>query len=199
MGDERRPTTLVLATGNSGKRREMENLLSPLGVELRLPCAPGAVFAPSETGDTFLDNARIKAAAALSLTGQASLADDSGLVVDALGGAPGIHSARYGGEKLSDSERCALLLREMADNENRVARFVCVLVCLFPDGREIVAEGVCPGELLREARGNSGFGYDPIFFLPERGKTMAELAPEEKNRVSHRGRAVSEFLRQWGV
>ena len=186
---------LVLATGNPGKLQEMEVLLSPLSLgELRIThCA----LRIDETGDTFLENARIKAGAALALTALPSLADDSGLAVDALGGAPGVRSARYGGEGLSASERNALLLKEMEGKENRAARFVCVLCCLFPDGREIIAEGTCEGEILHEPRGTGGFGYDPIFFVPSLGRGMAELSEAEKNKVSHRWKAVSDFLKQW--
>jgi len=192
-------TEIVLATGNPGKRREMEKLLAPLGLALRLPTEWGVPFAPEETGTTFLENARIKARAALELTGLPSLADDSGLVVDALGGAPGVLSARYGGEGLSQSQRNTLLLRELEDVKNRAARFVCVLVCLFPDGREIAAEGVCNGEILCAPQGEGGFGYDPVFFLPELGRAMAQLPDDEKNRISHRGKAVESFLRQWEI
>jgi len=190
-------SALVLATGNPGKRKEMETLLSPLGLMLRLPAEWGVPFAPEETGTTFLANARIKARAALDLTGLPSLADDSGLVVDALGGAPGVYSARYGGGGLTPEQRNALLLKEMEGIDDRAARFVCVLCCLFPDGREIVAEGVCEGEILRAPRGTGGFGYDPAFFVTELGRGMAELTEGEKNRASHRGKAVREFLRQW--
>ena len=192
---------IVFATGNPGKRREMENLLAPIGLSLRLPSEFGVFSPPEETGDTFLENARIKAAAAIAHTGEISLADDSGLVVDALGGAPGVQSARWGGTGLSPDKRNALLVREMdgVSTPNRSARFVCVLVCLFPDGREIVAEGTCEGEIMREARGCGGFGYDPLFYLPRLGKTMAELTKEEKNLVSHRGQAAREFIRRWRV
>ena len=190
-------TGLVLATGNPGKRREMEALLTPLGVSLRLPAEWGTPFAPDENGQTFRDNARIKAEAALKLTGLPSLADDSGLVVDALGGAPGVFSARYGGEELSQEARNALLLSEMEGMENRAARFVCVLYCLFPDGRELVAEGVCEGEILRVPCGIGGFGYDPVFFVSTLRRGMAELSDGEKNAASHRGKAVESFIHQW--
>jgi XTP/dITP diphosphohydrolase len=188
---------LVLATNNPHKRREMEILLAPLGVTLRLPGEWGVPFAPEETGRTFLENARVKAAEALRLTGRPALADDSGLVVDALGGAPGVLSARYGGEGLSARQRYELLLREMAGRANRAARFICALVCLFPDGRALCAEGVCEGEITKLPQGDGGFGYDPVFWLPERGCTMAGLSDEEKNKISHRGKAVRAFLRLW--
>lgn len=188
---------LVLATGNPGKRREMEALLAPLGLRIMLPSELGFAFDPEETGDTFLENARIKARAALALTGLPSLADDSGLEVDALGGAPGVHTARYGGPGLTQEERNARLLREMEPEENRAARFVCALYCVFPGGRALTARGVCDGVILRAPRGTGGFGYDPIFYLPDRGLGMAELSDEEKNAVSHRGRAAAELIRRW--
>ena len=124
------------------------------------------------------------------------MADDSGLMVDALGGAPGVYSARYGGLH-TDAERIALLLENMKDvpEEARTAQFVCAVTCLLPDGRKIAVQGVCPGVILRAPRGEGGFGYDPVFYLPEFGKTFAELAGEEKNRISHRGRALREFCR----
>ena len=190
---------VVLATANTSKRWEMEALLAPLGLSLRLPSEWDAPFAPEENGDTFLDNARIKARAALALTGLPALADDSGLMVDALGGAPGVHSARFGGQGLSSEDRNTLLLRKMENEDHRAARFVCVLVCLFPDGREIIAEGICEGEILRESRGMGGFGYDPVFFVPELGRSMAELPGEEKNRISHRGKAAERLIKQWGI
>ncbi|MDR0381940.1 MAG: RdgB/HAM1 family non-canonical purine NTP pyrophosphatase [Oscillospiraceae bacterium] len=187
----------VLATGNPGKRREMESLLAPLGVRLRLPAEFGADFAPDETGATFAANARLKAEAALALTGRPALADDSGLEVAALGGAPGVLSARYGGAELSAAARNERLLAALAGRTDRAARFVCALVCLFPDGRVLTAEGVCEGEIAPEPRGAGGFGYDPLFYVPKYGKTMAELSDDEKNEISHRGRAVRALLRRW--
>ncbi|MDR2670860.1 MAG: RdgB/HAM1 family non-canonical purine NTP pyrophosphatase [Oscillospiraceae bacterium] len=187
----------VLATGNPGKRREMESLLAPLGVRLRLPAEFGAAFAPDETGGTFAANARLKAEAALALTGLPALADDSGLEVAALGGAPGVLSARYGGAGLSAADRNERLLAALAGRTDRAAHFVCALVCLFPDGRSLTAEGVCEGEIAAAPCGAGGFGYDPLFYLPKYGKTMAELPDDEKNRISHRGRAVRALLRQW--
>ena len=128
-----------------------------------------------------------------------TLADDSGLMVDALGGAPGVHSARYGpkGHDGTDAERVAYLLENMKDvpDAARTAKFVCVITCLFPDGRKIVARGECPGTILRETRGAGGFGYDPVFYLPEYGMTYAELPAEKKNEISHRGCALREFVR----
>ena len=132
----------------------------------------------------------------MKASGMPVLADDSGLMVDALDGAPGVYSARYG-HKSSDAERIAYLLENLKDvpAEKRTAKFVCVITCLWPDGRKIVARGECPGEILFAPKGQGGFGYDPVFYLPERGKTYAELAAEEKNAISHRARALREFCR----
>ncbi|MDR1158558.1 MAG: RdgB/HAM1 family non-canonical purine NTP pyrophosphatase [Oscillospiraceae bacterium] len=187
----------VFATGNPGKRREMESLLAPLGVRLRLPAEFGVVFAPDETGATFAANARLKAEAALAFTDLPALADDSGLEVAALGGAPGVLSARYGGAGLSAADRNERLLAALMGCTDRAARFVCALICLFPDGRAFTAEGVCEGEIVRAPCGAGGFGYDPLFYLTKYGKTMAELPDGEKNKISHRGRAVRALLRQW--
>lgn len=185
--------TIVLATHNPGKAAELRALLAPVGCRVRFlgewPDAPE----PEETGATFEENARIKARAALRRTGLPSLADDSGLCVNALGGEPGIRSARFGGFRTPE-ERNLHLLRQMDGEEDRRAVFVCHIVCLFPDGREIAAQGRCDGEILTGNRGRSGFGYDPLFYLPERGKTFAELTEEEKAAVSHRGIAFREFL-----
>ncbi|MDR0671012.1 MAG: RdgB/HAM1 family non-canonical purine NTP pyrophosphatase [Oscillospiraceae bacterium] len=189
----------VLATGNPGKRREMESLLAPLGVRLRLPAEFGAAFAPDETGATFAANARLKAEAALALTGLPALADDSGLEVAALNGAPGVFSARYGGAGLSAAARNERLLAALAGQTDRAARFVCALICLFPDRRALTAEGVCEGEIALAPRGAGGFGYDPLFYLPKYKKTMAELSDGEKNEISHRGLAVRALLRQWAA
>lgn len=130
-----------------------------------------------------------------------TIADDSGLMVDALDGAPGVYSARYGpkGHAGTDDERIAFLLENMKDvpDAARTAKFVCVITCLWPDGREIVARGECPGNILHEKHGCGGFGYDPVFFVPERGKTYAELTADEKNAISHRARALAEFCRQY--
>lgn len=192
--------TLVLASHNAKKAKELQEILSPLNIRVITLSEAGVTEAPEETGVTFLENAYIKAAAALKATGLASLADDSGLCVDALNGAPGVYSARYGGLD-SDMERNTYLLRQMEGRTPRTARFACAVVCLLPreDGPVIRldAAGECAGELLSAPRGDGGFGYDPLFYLPEYGKTMAELAPEEKHRVSHRGEALRSLLAQW--
>lgn len=183
---------LVVATHNEDKAAEIRALLAPLGFKVRmLPELTGAP-APEETGETFEENALLKARDALRLTGLPCLADDSGLCVDALGGAPGVFSARFGGFS-SAGERNAHLLRQMEGISDRRARFVCAVACLFPDGRELLAEGRCEGEILAAPRGTGGFGYDPLFYLPQLSRTMAELTGAEKGRVSHRGAALRAF------
>ena len=187
---------VVLASQNPHKLAEMQKILGTLGMEVLLERDVGVNVEVEETGTTFAGNSLLKAQAVFDATHLATVADDSGLMVDALGGAPGVYSARYGGRH-TDAERIALLLENMKDvpDEQRTAQFVCVVTCLMPDGRKIAVQGVCPGVILRAPRGEGGFGYDPVFYLPEFGKTFAELAGEEKNRISHRGRALREFCR----
>jgi len=145
-----------------------------------------------ETGTTYADNALLKARAYASIAGLATLADDSGLEVDALNGAPGVYSARYGGEGLDDEARYRLLLQELkgVPEKARTARFRCVIALVWPDGREDIVEGVCEGRIAREPHGENGFGYDPVFYVPKEGYCMAELPQEVKNRISHRARAA---------
>ena len=184
---------LVLATLNRGKAHELIALLGDVPFELRvLADYPGAV-APEETETTYRGNALLKARAAARRTGTWSLGDDSGLEVDALGGAPGLHTARYGGPGLDDAGRCALLLDALRDvpDARRRARFRCVIAIVDPEGREWVVEGVAEGTITREPRGAGGFGYDPLFYYPPLGKTFAELSDAEKSDVSHRGRAAA--------
>ena len=187
----------VLASHNKKKMKEMRQILSRLGVELLSQAEAGVDLEPEETGTTFEENARIKARAVMEATGLPAIADDSGLVVDALGGAPGVYSARYGGEGLDDSDRWRLLLRNMEGKTLRSCRFVSVICCAFPDGTELMSRGVCEGEVAYEPRGEGGFGYDPVFFLPGLGRTMAELTAEEKNGISHRGNALRAFQTEW--
>lgn len=183
---------LVVATGNRGKLREIARSLEGLPLEVvSLDQFPG--FCPAEeTGTTFLENARLKAQAAASFTGLPSLADDSGLEVDALGGAPGVFSSRYGGREGDDAANIARLLRELegVPEEMRGARFVCTLVLAHPDGRWVFLEGVCRGRIALDPRGSSGFGYDPVFIPEGMDRTMAQLTVEEKNALSHRGKAM---------
>ncbi len=158
---------------------------------LALGEVPGARL-PEETGDSYAANALLKARAAAALTGALALADDSGLEVDALGGAPGVHSARYGGPELDDAGRCARLLEALRDvpAERRTARFRCVIALACPDGRHRLVEGMAEGLILAAPRGRGGFGYDPLFYYPPLGRTFAELTEAEKAEVSHRGRAM---------
>ena len=183
----------VLASNNARKLEELRQILSQMGHEVLSQREAGLNLTVEETGTTFEENARLKARGASDALGLPVIADDSGLMVDALDGAPGVYSARYGGEGLDDRGRNALLLKNMEGKENRSARFVCCICCRFPDGREITARGECPGQILEGPRGKDGFGYDPVFYMPEYGKTMAEMTPEEKNAVSHRGRALEHL------
>lgn len=187
---------VILASKNAHKLEELSAILGQLGFEIALESEYGLDIEVEETGTTFEENSRLKAEAVMRASGMPVLADDSGLMVDALGGAPGVYSARYG-HKSSDAERTAYLLENMIDvpDEARTAKFVCVITCLWPDGRKIVARGECPGRILHEVHGSNGFGYDPVFFVPEKGKTFAELLPGEKNAISHRARALAEFCR----
>lgn len=185
---------IVLATKNKGKVREFQGLLAGLVgnvISLDDLVSPPDVI---EDGDTFLDNALKKARAIAEHSGKPALADDSGLVVDALGGRPGVCSARYSGEGASDIDNIIKLLKELKNSSDRRAKFVCFLALVFPGGREILAEGVCEGEILDRPRGEGGFGYDPVFYLSERGKTMAEVPPGIKNKISHRARAVDNLI-----
>ena len=182
---------LVLATRNPHKLREFEPLLAPHRV---LPL-PDDVELPPETGETFAENAAVKARTAAEATGMTAVADDSGIAAAALGGRPGVRSARYAGQNATDEENLAKLLREVPDDDRRVA-YVCALACAEPDGRVHMVEGRCEGVLANEPRGSGGFGYDPAFVPDDRddGRTMAELTPEEKDAISHRGRAARAFL-----
>ena len=188
---------VVLASHNQKKMVEMKAILSQMGVEVLSQAEGGVDLEPEETGTTFEENARIKAQAVMQATGLPAIADDSGLMVDALNGEPGVYSARYGGEGLDDTGRWQLLLKNMAGEENRACKFVSVICCAFPDGGEVMARGECPGILAQGPSGDGGFGYDPIFYLPQLGKTMAQLTPAEKNQISHRARALAGFQKEW--
>ncbi|MDR3904916.1 MAG: RdgB/HAM1 family non-canonical purine NTP pyrophosphatase [Evtepia sp.] len=188
---------VVLASHNKKKMVEMRTILSAMGVEVLSQAEVGVDLEPEETGTTFEENARIKAQAVMQATGLPAIADDSGLMVDALGGDPGVYSARYGGPGLDDTGRWQLLLKNMAGESNRACKFVSVICCAFPDGGEVMARGECPGILAQGPSGGGGFGYDPIFYLPQLGKTMAQLTPAEKNQISHRARALAGFQKEW--
>lgn len=187
---------LVIATGNRNKVREIQDKFSAIEGLTLVPLSdfpdPPEVI---EDGATFLENAMKKAGGIAAFTGLPSMADDSGLVVDALGGRPGVLSARYGGPSADDADRNRMILEEMRGipAERRAARFVCVIAVVFPDGTTFSAEGTCEGVIAETMRGSHGFGYDPIFFLPDRGKAMAELPLDEKNRISHRARALEKM------
>ena len=189
---------VILASKNQHKLTELSAILSQLGFEIALESEYGLDIDVEETGTTFEENSFLKADAVMQASGLPVLADDSGLMVDALDGAPGVYSARYG-HKASDKERTAYLLENMKDvpEERRGAKFVCVITCLFPDGRKIVARGECPGVIARAPHGENGFGYDPVFYLPELGMTYAELPSEQKNVISHRARALQDFCRKY--
>ncbi len=188
---------VVLASHNKKKMVEMRTILSAMGVEVLSQAEVGVDLEPEETGITFEENARIKARAVMEATGLPAIADDSGLMVDALDGQPGVYSARYGGPGLDDTGRWQLLLKNMAGQTNRACKFVSVICCAFPDGGEVMARGECPGTLAQGPSGDGGFGYDPIFYLPQLGKTMAQLTPAEKNQISHRARALAGFQKEW--
>jgi len=185
---------VVLATKNRGKMEEFASLLR--GVFQRIVPLTDLHSAPDivEDGNTFRENALKKARSISELTQKLVLADDSGLEVEALAGRPGIFSSRYAGEGARDRDNIDKLLRELSGLGNRRGRFVCSLALVSPDGKEVVAEGVCEGIIIDEPRGEGGFGYDPVFFIPEMNKTFAELSSEEKNRISHRARAVRALI-----
>ena len=193
---------VVLASKNPHKLVEISAILKPLDVELVLESDLGVDVEVEETGSTFEENSFLKANAVMKATGLPALADDSGIAVDALGGAPGVHSARYGDDPaLDDWGRLLLLLKntEQVPDGQRQAQFVSVITLVYPDGRVIQARGEAHGELLREAHGEGGFGYDPIFYYPPAGKTFAELTAGEKNQVSHRANALKPLaIRRFG-
>lgn len=193
---------IIFATGNEGKMREIRSILGDMEVEVSSMKEAGLALEIEEDGVTFEENARIKAdavATALAAQGKAQdgvvMADDSGLEIDYLNGAPGVYSARYLGEETPFSEKSRDLLRRLEDvpEEERGARFVCAIAAIFPDEETVIARGTIEGRIGRELRGDNGFGYDPIFYLPEYGRTAAELTDEEKNRISHRYRALEQM------
>ncbi len=180
---------VVAATGNAHKLREMREILT--GAHILSAAEAGFAGDVEETGATFLENALIKARAVMRATGLAALADDSGLCVEALGGAPGVYSARYSGG--DDAQNRALLLANLQGVKERRAYFACAIALVFPDGRELTAEGRAYGEILTEERGAGGFGYDCLFYSEELNKSFAEASEAEKNAVSHRGRALRQL------
>ena len=185
---------LLLATNNAGKVKEYRSLLRSIPFELVTPKELGISVDVEETGTTYEENARLKACTLAKKSGLLTLADDSGIEVDALNGAPGVMSARYAGENASDAERVHYLLSKLEDipREKRTARFYCLIAIAQPDGQVQYCDGECKGIITFKPQGENGFGYDPIFFFPERGKTMAQLPLEIKNQISHRGRAAQK-------
>jgi XTP/dITP diphosphohydrolase len=189
---------LVLATANPDKALELLAILQDqLGGRVELVPRPSGVAAVEETGESLEDNARLKAVALVAGTGEAAVADDTGLEVDALGGEPGPRAARYAGEAATYSDNVAKLLAALEGETNRRARFRTVVVCRFPDGTEIIGEGAVEGEILASARGDGGFGYDPVF-APNGagGRSFAEMSPGEKHQLSHRGLALRSLVAQ---
>lgn len=187
--------TLVLATGNPGKVNELANMLSPLNINV-VPQSDFNVGEVAETGTTFVENAIIKARHAAKITGMPAIADDSGLEVDGLNGAPGVYSARFAGPGASDQDNIDKLLVDLGNNPIRSARFWCVLVLMrhADDPTPLICSASWEGEITLTQNGNGGFGYDPVFFVPEKNCTSAELTKEQKNAVSHRGQALQKLL-----
>lgn len=188
---------VVLASNNQNKLREMRQILSPLGWEILCQKELGLHIDPEEDGTTFEENSKIKAVAVMRAAGIPAIADDSGVEVDALGGAPGVYSARYGGESCPDDRaRNQFLMKNMetVPDGERTGRFVSVITMAMPDGTVISARGELEGEILREEVGDGGFGYDPLFYIPTEGCTMAELTAERKNEISHRAVALRKFV-----
>jgi len=183
----------ILASQNKHKLVEMQSILSAHGVEVVLQGDMGLHVDVEETGTTFAENAMLKAKAVMEASGLPAIADDSGVCVDALNGAPGIYSARYGGPELDDIQRYELLLQNMRGVTSRAAHFTSAIACIFPNGDTIEAEGICPGTIAYAPQGDGGFGYDPVFYLPQLKKTYAQLTADEKAAVSHRGKALEVF------
>lgn len=183
----------VLATHNPGKLREMGEILGKFGVEVVSPGDLGLTVDVEETGATFAENAMLKAKAICKAANLPAIADDSGLCVDALNGGPGVYSARYGGEGLDDRGRYMLLLNNLRGQPTRAAHFACAIACAFPGGKTLTAEGRCDGAIAFAPMGEGGFGYDPVFLVPEKAKTFAQLTDAEKNEISHRGKALAAF------
>ncbi len=180
----------VLASHNPGKLKEMQLWLAPLGIQLVLESDLGLDIEVDETGATFEENSLLKARTVADKTHMLAIADDSGLCVDALNGAPGVHTARYGGDGLDDSQRYHLLLSNLGNSTDRKAKFVSVVTCVFPNGDIVSARGELPGTITAAPKGSGGFGYDPVFFVPTHGKTLAEMTMDERADCSHRAAAI---------
>ena len=189
--------TIVLATRNKGKLKEFQELLKDFAVDLKCLDDFGPIPEVIEDGETFDDNAYKKASFTAKALGIPAIADDSGLAVEALDGAPGVHSARYAGKNATDEDNIKKLLNELEGQANRKAAFHCVISIAVPTGPALTYEGSCEGEILSTARGQGGFGYDPVFYFPGFAKTFAEASMEEKNKISHRGKALAEMATEF--
>ncbi len=189
--------TIVIASRNAGKTREIRELLEGFPVEIKNLDDFGPIPEVEEDGSTFDENAYKKSSFTARVLGYPALSDDSGLCVDALGGAPGVHSARFAGENASDDEKCIRLLEKLKGAPNRSAAFECVISLAVPSGAALTYDGRCDGIITEEPRGENGFGYDPVFFYPPMDKTFAQLTREEKSRVSHRGKALRELRNEF--
>ena len=187
---------IVIATNNKNKLVEFKNLLQETSIEVKSLADFGPIPEAIEDGNTFDENAYKKAHHTAKILGLPAIADDSGLCVDALEGAPGVYSSRYAGENATDADNCKKLLEELSGKSDRKAHFSCVLSIAVPSGPALTYEARCNGIILKEPRGTSGFGYDPLFYFEELGKTFAELSMDEKNRVSHRGKALAEVKKE---
>ena len=185
---------MILATNNQGKVKEFKAILKEHDINSLKDC--NINIDVEENGNTFQENALMKARAVSSLTGEFTIADDSGLIVDCLGDEPGIYSARYAGEHANDQDNIDKLLQRLENEKDLSARFVAAIAGVFPDGRELVTIGECKGEIIRDMRGSNGFGYDPIFYVPAYHKTFSELEPEIKNKISHRSNALKKFVKE---
>ena len=183
---------IIAATNNENKLRELKAILKGKFEVVSLK-EKGIFSDPDETGETFEENSEIKARSAMEKSNLPAIADDSGLYVYSLDGAPGVYSARFAGENATDEENNRLLLEKMKDKTDRKAKFVSVVTLVFPDGKKVSGKGECEGEILFEYRGDGGFGYDPLFYVPEIKKTFAEMTDDEKNKVSHRAKALKDF------
>jgi XTP/dITP diphosphohydrolase len=189
---------LIMATGNSGKIAEIRDLLKGFPIQIKCLADFGPIPSVEENGKTFDENAYLKASFTAKILAIPALADDSGLMVEALGGAPGVHSARYAGENATDEQRIAKLLKEMRGVTHRKAAFECVLSIAVPSGPALTYEARCEGLIAEQPAGQNGFGYDPIFFYPPLNKTFGQMTLEEKSRVSHRGKALNELKQEFG-
>ena len=192
----------IIATNNRGKIAEFHKILPALGIEAKSLSEEGIVCEPEETGTTFEENALIKARACAAISGCAAIADDSGLAVVALDGRPGVYSARYAPTEKECNIKLLGEMENVPDGEARHAYYVCAIACVLPDGREFTVRGECHGLIAREESGTNGFGYDPLFYLPQYGVTFGELSPEIKNEISHRGKALRAFaekIREMGI